>query len=325
MKLHLQATALSILLLLLHSCKDADEVPQGNAPGYTPILVAAEPLPPVVRSYLPTGMCDNFKVYAVSEQAGQQTVVMDGYEVRFVSDSWTYESPTQPLMYWSNQADRYLFAAGAPIGAVTSIGASSMTLRLENNTTESVMASEPLKVEQDTPEYGHTVNLRFAYAHCMVKVAFMKNADTDVAITGITLTPDAPITSKANVVVYYNWDNCSYTTQVDAQDHSSAPLHYDNLTIPANTPDVVPSTTQHYCVPDGTNPTGWSVSLSCDGELRSASFENTYTWQGGKCYTYIFSLTEKVPKLVKVTSQDMYFDCNDIVPGGEYSDTDMTE
>ena len=52
----------------------------------------------------------------------------------------------------------------------------------------------------------------------------------------------------------------------------------------------------------------------------------TYTWESGKNYIYIFTLEEKSPKLVKVISEELkYFDCNDIIPGGSFSNEDMTE
>ena len=52
---------------------------------------------------------------------------------------------------------------------------------------------------------------------------------------------------------------------------------------------------------------------------------NNETWKSGKNYIYVFSLSEKNPKLVKVIEQDDFFDCIDIVSGGEFSDNNMTE
>ena len=54
---------------------------------------------------------------------------------------------------------------------------------------------------------------------------------------------------------------------------------------------------------------------------------NEQAWESGKNYMYIFSLDGKTPKLIHVLSGDMddYFDCNDIVPGGDFSNSDMTE
>ena len=66
----------------------------------------------------------------------------------------------------------------------------------------------------------------------------------------------------------------------------------------------------------------------CNGEEKTGTFENSYTWESGKNYIYVFSLGEKTPKLIEVISQDMkdmYFDCNDIIPGGNFSNTNMTE
>ena len=97
------------------------------------------------------------------------------------------------------------------------------------------------------------------------------------------------------------------------------------MTIPANTTDGVISETRHYCVPDAANQKGWQASLTCNGETLSAPFANSKTWQSGKNYMYVCSLSEKHPKLVQVVAQDMYFDCNDIVGGGEFSGDDMTE
>ena len=176
MKLHHTTAAIIFFISLLFSCNKVDDIPGEDISGKSPILVSADHVSPFTRAYLPQGMCDNFKVYAASEKGGNRTEVMNGYEVEFVSEDWTYVSDSQPLMYWSNDADRYLFTAGAPISAVTAISGNSMTLHLENNTTGSAMAAEPLKIENSSADYGKTVNLRFSYAHCMVRVAFKKNA-----------------------------------------------------------------------------------------------------------------------------------------------------
>ena len=147
MKLHHTAVAILLLFPLLFSCNKVDDIPGEDISGKSPILVSADNVSPFTRAYLPQGMCDNFKVYAASEKAGDRTEVMNGYEVRFFYEDWTYVNDSQPLMYWSNDADRYLFTAGAPISAVTAISGNSMTLHLENNTTESAMAAEPLRID----------------------------------------------------------------------------------------------------------------------------------------------------------------------------------
>ena len=86
------------------------------------------------------------------------------------------------------------------------------------------------------------------------------------------------------------------------------------------------ASTTYYCVPDATNTNVWTVSLNDNGEPKSAQFVNEQNWESGKNYIYIFSLEKKTPKLLYVVSQDLqYFDCNDIVPGGEFSNKDMTE
>lgn len=272
-------------------------------------------------------MCDNFKVYAASGKDGVMTSVMNGYEVKFINDDWTYVSDTQPLMYWNSNADRYLFTAGAPIDAVTAISATSMTLHLENNTTGSVMASEPLKIDNGSAAFGNTVNLRFGYAHCMVSVAFVKEATEAVAVTDIILNPNAEIASKADITYTYDWSTTIPTasSQVNTTETSKAELSFADITIPANKEEAVFSGTSYYCVPDASNSNEWTISLKCDGEEKTGQFQNSYTWQSGKNYIYLFSLTENGPKLVKVISQDMYFDCNDIIPGGEFSGSDMTE
>ena len=87
-------------MLLLHSCNQMDELSGEDVPGYSPILVSAEPTSPITRTYIPTGMRDNFKVHAVSVTGGTQKVVMDGYEVEFVTDNWSYITESQQLMYW---------------------------------------------------------------------------------------------------------------------------------------------------------------------------------------------------------------------------------
>ena len=273
-------------------------------------------------------MYDNFKVFAASEKDGAQTVAMDGYEVKFVTDDWSYVTNSQPLAYWSTNVDSYLFTAGAPIDAVTSINATSMTLSMKNNTTESVMVAEPLKIMNGSDDFGKRVNLRFAYAHCRVCVAFKKEGTEDMTISDIKLTPDAEIASEATLTYFYDWSTATptVTSQVSVSKTSKTDFTFADVTIPANNnTDAVTSTTYYYCVPDATNTNQWQVSLKCNGETKQASFVNSETWQSGKNYIYVFSLSEKVPKLVKVISQDNFFDCNDIESGGEFSGDNMTE
>ena len=291
-------------------------------------MVSAAPVSPLTRGYVANGMYDNFKVFAAAEKDGAQTVAMDGYEVKFENDDWSYVNDTQHLVYWNPNADSYLFTAGAPIDAVTSINANSMTLTLENNTTESVMAAEPLKITNGSDDFGKRVNLRFAYAHCRVCVAFKKEGTKDMTISDIKLTPDAAIASKASLTYSYDWstDTPTATQQVNTKETSAEAFSFADVTIPAsNTSDAVTSTTYYYCVPDASNPKGWQVSLKCNGETKQASFENSETWQSGKNYIYVFSISEKGPKLIKVISQDNYFDCNDVIPGDSFSGDNMTE
>ena len=272
-------------------------------------------------------MYDNFKVYAVSVTDGTQKTVMKGYEVKFVNDSWTYVTDTQKLMFWDSKADSYLFTAGAPIDSVTSISANAMTLHLENNLTGSVMASEPLKIAKNSPEFGKIVNLRVGYAHRRVRVAFVKNTSEDYTVSDITLTPDAAITSEADLTYTYDWSTSTATTQLTNKTTSGDSFGFSDVTIPAGTSDAVLSSTRYYCVPDASNPTGWTVSLKCGEEQKTGTFVNEQKWESGKNYIYIFSLDGKTPKLIYVLAGDMddYFDCNDIVPGGDFSNSDMTE
>ena len=315
-------------LLLLNGCKEADDISGDDVPGYTPVMVSAAPVTPFTRGYIPQGMYDNFKVFAASEKDGARTVAMPGYEVKFVADDWSYVNDTQHLVYWNPNADSYLFTAGAPIDAVTSINANSMTLSLENNKTGSVMAAEPLKITNGSDDFGKRVNLRFAYAHCRVCVAFKKEGTEDMTISDIKLTPDAAIASKATLTYSYDWstDTPTATQQVNTTEKSADAFSFADVTIPAsNTSDAVTSATYYYCVPDATNTNQWQVSLKCNGETKQASFENSETWQSGKNYIYVFSISEKGPKLIKVISQDNYFDCNDVIPGDSFSGDDMRE
>ena len=291
-------------------------------------MVSAAPVTPFTRGYIPQGMYDNFKVFAASEKDGAQTVAMNGYEVKFVDNDWSYVNGTQHLVYWNPNADRYLFTAGAPIDAVTSINATSMTLSLKNNTTGSVMAAEPLNIKNGSDYFGKTVNLRFAYAHCRVCVAFKKEGTKDMTISDIKLTPDAAIASKASLTYSYNWstDTPTATSTVSTTEKSADAFSFADVTIPAsNTSDAVTSATHYYCVPDAANTNQWQVSLKCNGETKQASFENSETWQSGKNYIYVFSISENGPKLIKVISQDNYFDCNDVIPGDSFSGDNMTE
>ena len=326
MKLYHTITLLMGSLLLLVSCKEADDISGDDVPGYTPVMVSAAPVTPFTRGYIPQGMYDNFKVFAASEKGGAQTVAMNGYDVNFVADDWSYVNDTQHIAYWNPNADSYLFTAGAPIDAVTDINASSMTLSIENNTTGSVMAAEPLKIMNGSDDFGKRVNLRFAYAHCRVCVAFKKEGTEDMTISDIKLTPDSEIASKASLTYSYDWstDTPTATSTVSTIETSAEAFSFADVTIPANnTTDAVTSATYYYCVPDASNPKGWQVSLKCNGETKQASFENSETWQSGKNYIYVFSISEKGPKLIKVISQDNFFDCNDIESGGEFSGNGM--
>ena len=328
MKLYHTITLLSLSLLLLVSCKEADDISGDDVSGYSPVMVSAAPVSPFTRGYVANGMYDNFKVFAAAEKDGAQTVAMDGYDVKFVADDWSYVKDSQHLVYWNPNADSYLFTAGAPIDAVTSINATSVTLTLENNTTESVMAAEPLKIMNSPADSGKRVNLPFAYAHCRVCVAFKKDGTEDMTISDIKLTPDAAIASKASLTYSYDWSTATptATSTVNTTEKSADAFSFADVTISAdNTTDAVLSETHYYCVPDASNPKGWQVSITCNGETKSASFVDTETWQSGKNYIYVFSISEKGPKLIKVISQDNYFDCNDIESGGEFSNKDMTE
>ena len=200
----------------------------------------------------------------------------------------------------------------------------------ENNTTGSAMAAEPLKIEYGSADFAKTVSLRFAYAHCRVCVAFENNSTEDIAVTDIKLTPKDAITSKANLTYNYDWSTtpATSTALLSDKETSGASFSFANVSIPAGTDkdNAVVSETRYYCVPDASKTTMWTVSLKCNGEEKTAEFENNYTWESGKNYIYIFSLEAKTPKLLYVISQEMeYFDCNDIVAGGEFSNTDMTE
>ena len=315
-------------LLLLVSCKEADELSGDDVPGYSPVMLSAAPVSPFTRGYVANGMYDNFKVFAASEKGGAQTVAMNGYDVNFVADDWSYVNDTQHIAYWNPNADSYLFTAGAPIDAVMDINASSMTLSLENNTTGSVMAAEPLKIMNGSDDFGKRVNLRFAYAHCRVCVAFKKEGTEDMTISDIKLTPKAEIASKATLTYSYDWDTDTptATSTVSTTEKSADDFSFADVTIPAsNTSDAVTSETHYYCVPDAANTNQWQVSLKCNGETKQASFENSETWQSGKNYIYVFSISEKGPKLINVISQDNFFECNDIESGGEFSGDDMTE
>ena len=327
MKLNHTITILSLSLLLNNSCKEADEISGDDVSGNFPVLVSASPASTFTRGYVANGMYDNFKVFAASEKDGVQTVAIDGYEVKFENNDWSYVIDSQPLTYWNPNANSYLFTAGAPIDAVTAISATSMKLSIENNMTGSVMAAEPLKIANSSDDFGKRVNLRFGYVHCRVCVAFIKEDTEDVSVTDITLTPKNPIASKADVTYTYDWKEATpkATQQVSTTETSSETFSFADVTIPANSTKAETSATLYYCVPDANNEKQWSVSVNCKGEQKSATFENNKAWQSGKNYIYVFSLSEKNPKLVKVIEQELYFDCNDIVSGGEFSDNDMRE
>ena len=317
-----------IAAILLNGCNEADKISGDDVPGYSPVMVSADNDSPSTRG-IPQGMYNNFKVFAASEKGEARTVEMDGYEVKFWNDGWSYVNKTQKLVYWNPNADSYLFTAGAPIDAVTSINATSMTLSLKNNTTGSAMAAKPLKIENSSADFGKTVNLHFAYAHCKVCVAFKKEGTEDMTISDIKLTPQAAIASKASVTYTYNWRSTgtpTATQQVNTTETSAEAFSFAEVTIPANnTSNAVTSATHYYCVPDASNPKDWQVSLKCNGETKQASFENSETWQSGKNYIYVFSISEQGTKLINVISQDNFFECNDIVSGGEFSGDNMTE
>ena len=98
MKLYHTITLLSLSLLLLVSCKEADDISGDDVPGYSPVMVSAAPVSPLTRGYVANGMYDNFKVFAAAEKDGAQTVAMNGYEVNFVADDWWYVNDSQHLV-----------------------------------------------------------------------------------------------------------------------------------------------------------------------------------------------------------------------------------
>lgn len=321
----LRATLILLLLLtIISSCREGNEIPGEISSGDTPIVVSAEAEIPTTRSALSPGMPDRLKVYTIARIGGERVVVMDGYEVKYMDDTWTYGNETQTLKFWSRNAEYYIFTSGAPTEAVTSIDETGMTLQLENNKSYAAMACKATKIENGTPEFGKIVNLHFSYSHCMVRVAFVNNAEAPTTITGITLTPTSPITSKGTLTYTYDQGGGT-TTLLTSTETSSTPLEYADVTIPANSSDAILSDTRYYCVPDASNPTGWQIALTIDGEAKNAGFINERTWESGKNYIYIFSWQNKVLKLVDIITQDTYFDCNDIIEGGNFSTTDMTE
>ena len=99
-----------IAAILLNGCNEADKISGDDVPGYSPAMVSADNDSPSTRC-IPQGMYDNFKVFAASEKGGAQTVEMDGYEVKFGNDGWSYVNDTQKLVYWNPNADSYLFTA----------------------------------------------------------------------------------------------------------------------------------------------------------------------------------------------------------------------
>lgn len=319
------------LILLTYGCAQVDELPGNDLAGHSPITLATDSVGTRSRAGIPEGMFDKFEVFALFRKSGVSTVVMDKYVVKYVAPTWTYESPSQPLQYWMRDADEYRFTAGScrDMADVLWLDADKLKLHMLNNRQESSLYCHPLRIGAADPEFGKVVNLRFGYAHCRVMVAFVNESDADALITDITLTPGEPITSEAEMTFSFDWNAtpAATTAQVTKRTATSAAsLAYDAVTIPANTADAVKSASMYYCIPDASNPTGWNISLKCNGEPKAASFENTHTWECGKNYIYIFTLEEKSPKLVKVISEELkYFDCNDIIPGGSFSNEDMTE
>lgn len=321
------------LILLTYACAQVDELPGNDLAGHSPITLATDSAGTGSRADIPEGMFDKFEVFALFRKSGVSTVVMDKYVVTYVAPTWTYESPSQPLQYWMRDADEYRFTAGScpDMADVLWLDADKLKLHMLNNRQESSLYCHPLRIGAADPEFGKVVNLRFGYAHCRVMVAFVKESDADALITDITLTPREPITSEAEMTFSFDWNATPAATTAQVTQRratSAASLSYDAVTIPANTADAVKSASMYYCIPDASNPTGWNISLTCDGEPKAASFENTHTWECGKNYIYVFSLTAKAVKLVHVESQeleDSYFDCNDIIPGGSFSNENMTE
>lgn len=314
---------ISLVALLLSGCGETDEWTGGAAEGRA-ITLSADRV--ASRGYVPLWMCDNFKVFTVEDKGSETFEVMKGYEVRYEIEGWTYVSATQPLMYWADDADSYRFTAGAPINAVKDISISSLTLKLETGASQSAMAALPLKINRADAAFGHTVNLKFGYAHCRVGVAFINETDADIAVSDICLTPSANITTKGELTLTYDWEAGTTTSHLVATEWGSAPLLFDGVTVAAATAIGEPSATRHFVVPDGDNPTTWTISLKCDGVERASSFVNTTPWQPGKNITYVFKVGQKAVKLVDVVSADLdYFDCNDTESGGNFVVDDMTD
>ena len=301
-----------------------DEISGDDVPGYSPIFVSVKTETPLLKSSLPKDMCKGFKVFVAKEKNGVSETVMDGYEVTYANGIWSYVAGSQELKYWVSDVDNYQFVAGAPVDSVLSINRTEMKLHLENNTRGSVLASEPLKIERNSADFGKTVNLFFGYAHCRVCVAFYH--DSPVEVKNITLTPETAITSEADVTYTYDWSVApiGVTTTLTNKATSNAALVFEDVSVTAK--NAVPSATYYYCVPDETNGANWTIRLTVNGEWKQTRFVNNERWERGKNYIYLFTLANKTPKLVKVITQDAeFFDCNDILPGGSFDDVIMTE
>lgn len=325
MRQHFKTFAAFFAVLLTFGCAGMDEIPGNPLAGYSPILLSTDSVERAARIAKPEGMHNDFKVYAAFRQSGIPTEVMDGYDVAYNGSSWEYESPSQPLQYWKRDVDDYLFTAGSPVANVESVDLQTLTLHMQHNLTASDLYSHPLRIGVADPEFGKTVKLHFGYAHCRVGVAFINNSETDVTISDIRLTPSAPVTSEAYMTFTFDWNTLTASSSLSPIATDGSPLAFNEIIIPRNTATAQASDTRHYCIPDASNPTDWTISLTCDGESKSTAFVNEHAWESGKNYLYVFVLKTNELKFVKVISQDDYFDCNDIESGDEFSDADMTE
>ncbi len=269
----------------------------------------------------------DFKVWASSQDAEGTADIMSGYRVNYTVEGWSYTTgegtDSQELQFWSESARSYRFHAGAPLSRVEDITSNSLTLKLQTTRTlsETALFSYPYYVERTDPAYGNIVALSFRYANARVNIAFRCTSSSEVNITGITLTPPAgaEYVTAGSLKINYDWNLIQAATEAaSAENTSSEPLSFSNISVPPGEKSSQESASPLYMVPCSTLKGQWTASMEIDGLQKSVQFTIDKPWEAGRSYLYRFEYTDEA-NLVFIGTDDVLFLGEDLADGGNHN------
>lgn len=269
--------------------------------------------------------------YKNTSNSGGQQIVMDGYKVQWVNNTWEYilpDIPNQHMKIWDFSAVSYRFFAMAPYnhGAITNIESSTnegeaeayvtFTTNYDFNNQESAKNTPYFSElwyslkgatnESNTmPKIGEQVKLVFS--PLIAKVRFLITCATGVK--AIVTEPKFQATSDTPM----QWDiTVKYPTITDAKTQESS-LLVDKSTIPIVSFSFSPVTgstgkflfdtpftdeTHWYYVPPMADASehknkSYTLTAKIDGHEDTATVPAEYMqWKAGYQYTYVFKVLE---------------------------------